>query len=276
MAEGWGKDDATRRAKAALISTTVPNAARVVDYLYGGENNFEVDRRAARSLATTAPVIADIAPAVRAFQQRVLRFLVMDAGIRQFLDIGIGLPLIGNTHEVTQSLVPECRIAYVDNDPMVLSHARALMKSAPGGAVGYVDADVRDVAAIVAGARETLDLNEPVAVMLLFTLAYVVDDAEAVAAVSALTDAVPSGSYVALYHLAGDVDPSLDDAARQWNKLLPTQPVRLRSRAEVARFTDGLDLVPPGLALVTEWRPDPDDPDYEHPVPVHGIVANKP
>jgi hypothetical protein len=275
MAEDWG-EDATRRAKAALISTTVPNAARVVDYLYGGENNFEVDRRAARALATTTPVIADIAPAVRAFQQRVLRFLVMDAGIRQFLDIGIGLPLIGNTHEVTQSLVPECRIAYVDNDPMVLSHARALMKSAPGGAVGYVDADVRDTATIVAGARETLNLDEPVAVMLLFTLAYVLDDAEAVAAVSALTEAVPSGSYVALYHLAGDVDPTLDDAARQWNKLLPAQPIRLRSRAEVSRFTAGLNPVPPGLALVTEWRPDPDDPDYEHPVPMHGIVANKP
>jgi hypothetical protein len=276
MAEDWGEDDATRRAKAALISTTVPSAARVVDYLYGGENNFEVDRRAARALAATAPVIADIAPAVRAFQQRVLRFLVMDAGIRQFLDIGIGLPLIGNTHEVTQSLVPECRIAYVDNDPMVLSHARALMKSAPGGAVGYVDADVRDPAPIGAGARETLNLDEPVAVMLLFTLAYVLDDAEAVAAVSALTEAVPSGSYVALYHLAGDVDPTLDDAARQWNKLLPAQPIRLRSRAEVSRFTAGLNPVPPGLALVTEWRPDPDDPDYEHPVPMHGIVANKP
>ena len=276
MAEDWEGDEATRRAKAALISTRVPNAARVVDYLYGGENNFEVDRRAARALATTAPVIADIAPAVRAFQQRVLRFLVMDAGIRQFLDIGIGLPLIGNTHEVTQSLVPECRIAYVDNDPMVLSHARALMKSAPGGAVGYVDADVRDAAAIVAGARETLDLNEPVAVMLLFTLAYVLDDAEAVAAVTALTEAVPSGSYVALYHLAGDVDPSLDDAAREWNKLLPAQPIRLRSRAEVGRFTAGLDPVPPGLALVTEWRPDLEDPDYDHPIPVHGIVANKP
>jgi hypothetical protein len=276
MGEDWEGDDATRRAKAALISTTVPNAARVVDYLYGGENNFEVDRRAARTLATTAPVIADIAPAVRAFQQRVLRFLVMDAGIRQFLDIGIGLPLVGNTHEITQSLVPECRIAYVDNDPMVLSHARALLKSAPSGAVGYVDADVRNPAAVVAGARETLDLSEPVAVMLLFTLAYVQNDAEASAAVSALTAAVPSGSYVAIYHLAGDVDPALDDAARQWNKLLPAQPITLRSGPDVARFTAGLVPVPPGLALVTEWRPDPDDPDYEHPIPVHGIVASKP
>jgi hypothetical protein len=276
MAEDWGEDDATRRAKAALISTTVPNAARVVDYLYGGENNFEVDRRAARALATTAPVIADIAPAVRAFQQRVLRFLVIDAGIRQFLDIGIGLPLIGNTHEITQSLVPECRIAYVDNDPMVLSHARALMKSAPGGAVGCVDADVRNAAAIVAGAQETLDLSEPVAVMLLFTLAYVRNDAEAVAAVSALIEAVPSGSYVAIYHLAGGVNPSLDEAARQWNKLLPEQPITLRSRADVARFTAGLNPVPPGLVPVTEWRPDPDDLGFEHAIPVHGIVANKP
>src|SRR6185437_3728173 len=208
MAGDWEEDDATRRAKAALISTTVPNAARVVDFLYGGENNFEVDRRAARTLATEAPVIADIPPAVRAFQQRVLRFLVADAGIRQFLDIGTGLPLVGNTHEVTQSIVPECRIAYVDDDPMVLSHARALMKSAPGGAVGYVDAQVRDAKTIVAGARETLDLSQPVAVMLLFTLAYVQDDAEAAAAVSTLMAAVPAGSYVAIYHLASDVDPA--------------------------------------------------------------------
>jgi hypothetical protein len=276
MAEDWGEDDATRRAKAALISTTVPNAARVVDYMYGGQNNFEADRRAARTLATTAPVIADIPPAVRAFQQRVLRFLVTEAGIRQFLDIGTGLPLVGNTHEVTQSLVPECRIAYVDNDPMVLSHARALMKSAPGGAVGYVDADARDPDAIVAGGAATLDFSQPVAVMLLFTLAYVQEDAEAAAAVSALTAAVPPGSYVAIYHLASDLDPALEDAARQWNKLMPAQPITLRSRAEVAALTTGLDPVPPGLAPVTEWRPDPDDPAFDHPVPVLGIVASKP
>lgn len=276
MADDWEEDDATRRAKAALISTTVPNAARVVDFLYGGENNFEVDRRAARTLATEAPVIADIPPAVRAFQQRVLRFLVADAGIRQFLDIGTGLPLVGNTHEVAQSIVPECRIAYVDDDPMVLSHARALMKSAPGGAVGYVDAQVRDAKTIVAGAQETLDLSQPVAVMLLFTLAYVQDDAEAAAAVSALMAAVPAGSYVAIYHLASDVDPALEDAARQWNKLMPAQPITLRSRAEVTALTAGLSPVPPGLAPVTQWRPGPGDSGFSHLVPVHGIVARKP
>src|SRR5215469_3736035 len=197
MADDW-EEDAARRAKAASINTTTPNAARVVDYLNGGQSNFEADRKAARTLAVTAPGIAAIPPAVRGFQQRVLRYLVTEAGIRQFLDIGTGLPLVGNTHEVAQSLAPECRIAYVDNDPMVLSHARALMRSTPGGAVGYVDAEVRDAPTIVEGARETLDLSQPVAVMLLFTLAYVQDDAEAAEAVSALMAAVAPGSYVAI------------------------------------------------------------------------------
>jgi hypothetical protein len=275
MADVWGEDDATRRAKAALITTTVPNAARVADYLYGGQNNFEADRKAARALAATAPVIADIAPAVRGFQQRVLRFLVAAAGVTQFLDIGTSLPLVGSTHEVAQSLVPESRIAYVDNDPMVLSHARALLKSAPRGAVGYVDADVRDPGAIVAGARETLDLSRPVAVLLLFTLAFVSDTAEAAAVVSSLMAAVPSGSYVAIYHLTSDLDPAFDEAARQWNKLMPAQPITLRTGKEVAALVAGLDLVPPGLVPVTEWRPTPADITFERQVPVYGVVARK-
>ena len=275
MPDDWGEDD-TRRAKAALISTTVPNAARVIDYLYGGQNNFEADRKAARALGAAAPVVAAIAPAGRAFQQRVLRFLVAEAGIRQFLDVGTGLPLVGNTHEITQSLVPECRIAYVDNDPMVLSHARALMKSAPGGAVGYIDADVRDGDAIVAGARATLDFSQPVAVMLLFTLAYVEDAAEAAAVVSSLMAAVPSGSYVAIYHLASDLDPAMEEAARQWNKMMPAQPITLRSRTEIACLTACLDPVPPGLVPFTEWRPAADDPRFENTVPAHGTVAAKP
>jgi hypothetical protein len=275
MADEWGEDDATRRAKAALITTTVPNAARVADYLYGGQNNFEADRKAARALAATAPTIIDIAPAVRGFQQRVLRFLVAGAGVTQFLDIGTSLPLVGSTHEIAQAIVPESRIAYVDNDPMVLSHARALMKSAPRGAVGYVDADVRDAGLIVAGARETLDLSRPVAVLLLFTLAFVWDAAEAAAVVSSLMAAVPSGSYVAIYHLISDLDPALEDAARQWNKLMPTQPITLRTGQEVAALVAGLDLVPPGLVPVTEWRPTPLDPVFERPVPVYGVVARK-
>ncbi len=268
--------DATRRAKAALIDTTTPNAARVADYMYGGQNNFDVDRKAARALVAAAPIVGTIAPAARAFQQRAMRYLVAGAGIRQFLDIGTGLPLVGNTHEVAQSLVPECRIVYVDNDPMVLSHARALMKSTPEGAIGYVDADVRDTGAIVADARATLDFGQPVAVMLLFTLAYVEDAVAATAVVSSLVAAVPSGSYVAIYHLASDLDPTLEEAVRQWNKMMPAQRLTLRSRLQVADLVAGLELVPPGLVPVSEWRPAPTDPRFEDVVPIHGVVARKP
>jgi hypothetical protein len=276
VADEWGEDDATRRTKAPLISTTVPSAARVADYLYGGQTNFESDRRAARALAAAAPVVADIAPAIRAYQRRVLRFLVTEAGIRQFLDVGTGLPLVGSTHEVAQSLVPECRIAYVDNDPMVLAHARALIKPAPGGAVGYVDADVRDSASILTGARSILDLGAPVGVLLLFTLAFVRDDTAARAVVSSLMTAVPPGSYVAIYHLASDVDPEMEEAACQWNKMMPAEPIELRSGSQIATLAEGLDVVPPGLVPVTGWRPDPADPRFGRPIPVHGIVARKP
>jgi hypothetical protein len=275
MPDDWGEDE-TRRAKAALISTDVPNAARVADFMYGGQNNFEADRRAARALVNTAPVVADIAPAARAFQQRVLRFLVAEAGIRQFLDIGTGLPLVGSTHEVAQSLAPECRIVYVDNDPMVLAHARALLKSAPGGAVGYVDADVRDPASIIAGAQATLDFSQPAAVLLLFTLAYVGDDSEAARVVSSLMAEVQPDSYLALYHLAADVDPDLMEAARQWNTMMPTQPITPRSRAQVAELGAALEPVLPGLAPVTAWRPAHGDPRFARAVPVYGLVARKP
>ena len=275
MPDDWG-EDATRRAKAALITTTVPNAARVADYLYGGQSNFEADRKAARALAAMAPSITSIPRAVLAFQRRALQFLVTEAGITQFLDVGMGLPLVGATHEVAQSLVPESRVVYVDNDPMVLSHARALLKSAPGGAVGYVDADPRDSDAIVAGARETLDLSRPTAVLLLFTLAYVQDPVEAAAVVSSLAAAMPSGSYVAIYQLASDLDPALRDASREWNKIMPAQPVTPRTREEVGELVAGLEQVPPGLVPITEWRPAPGDPQFDHVVPLHAVVARKP
>ena len=273
MADDWG-EDATRRTKSALISTTVPSAARVADFLYGGQSNFEADRRAARAILAADPGVAALPHAGRAFQKRALQFLVTEVGVRQFLDIGAGLPILGATHEVAQSLAAESRIVYVDNDPMVLSHARALMRSAPGGAVGYVDADVRDSVSIVAGARATFDFTQPVAVLLLFTLAYVTDDAEAAAVVSSLAAAVPSGSYVALYQLASDLDPDLEEAARQWNKLMPAQPITLRSRAQTERLAAGLEAVSPGLVPMAEWRPDADGPGS--PVPVYAVVASKP
>jgi S-adenosyl methyltransferase len=153
------------------------------------------------------------------------------------------------------------------------------MKSAPGGVVGYVDADVREPSAIVASAKDTLDFEQPVAIMLLFTLAYVSDGTEAAEVVSALAGSVPSGSYVAIYHLASDLDPAMEEAARMWNKMMPTQSIALRSKAEVADLTGSLTPVPPGLVPVTEWRPTADprlDPAVPAPVPVYGIVARKP
>jgi hypothetical protein len=276
MAGDWG-GNGTRRAKAALITTEVPNAARVVDVLSGGQRNFEADRRAAQAVAAAAPVVAEIPGVVRAFQRRVLRYLVAEAGIREILDIGsTGLPLVGATHEIAQSLVPECRVAYADDDLMVLAHARALLKSAPGGAVGYVDAGIGEPAAIIAGAGATLDWSRPVAVLLLFTLAYVPGDDKAAAVVRELMAAVAPGSYLVLYHLAGDMEPAMEEFARQWNKAMPAQPITLRSRAQVAALAAGLDPVPPGLVPVTAWRPDPGDPRPGRPVPIHAAVARKP
>ena len=178
MADRWLLDS-TRRAKAALIDTTMPNWARVGDALSGGRDNFEADRKAVRMLAAAAPVVSAIPVAARAFRQRVVRYLVAEAGIRQFLDVSTSLAMSGNTHEVAQSLAPDCRVVYIDNDPMVLAHARAQLASAPGGAVAALDANPRDPAAILAAAAGTLDLGRPVAIMLMATLSFVLDDATA-------------------------------------------------------------------------------------------------
>jgi S-adenosyl methyltransferase len=273
--DDW-EHDATRRAKAALIDTKVPNAARVWNFLSGGRDNFEVDRRAARTMAA-ASVMGVTALAALAFKQRVVRYLVAEAGVRQFLDLGAGLTTSGSTHEIAQSLVPECRIVYVDNDPVVLSHARALLKSAPGGATSYLDCDVQDVGSIIAGAGETLDFGQPVAILLLTTLAFVegtVVEGTPAAVVAALTAAVPPGSYVAISHLASDVDPALSAAVRQWNAM-SEQRLTLRSGTEVAALVTGLVPVPPGLAPVSAWHPDPAI-GWQAEVPMHGIVARKP
>jgi S-adenosyl methyltransferase len=270
----WQQDE-TRREKASQIDATVPNFARVGDYLRGGRSNFEIDRKAAHALIAAAPVLGTIGPAVVAFHQRVVRYLAAEAGVRQFLDIGTGLALSGNTHQIAQSIDPCCRVVYVDNDPMVLSHARALMKSAPAGATGVVDADVQESDAIVAGAAQTLDLGQPVAVMLMSTLAFVEDTAAVVAAVADLAGAVPSGSYVAIYHVASDLDPAVPLAARQVSQW-PSLRITPRSRAEVASLVAGLEPVPPGLVPICDWRPALDDPRFGDVVPYYGVVARKP
>ena len=274
MADNW-RHDSTRQAKAALLDTTVPNPARIADYLAGGRDNFEADRHAVRTLGADGPVIGTIFAATRMFHQRAVRYLVAEAGVRQFLDIGTSATMTGSTHKVVQSLAPEYRVVYADSDPMVLAHARALLTSTPAGTVAAVDADVTDPRTILSGAAETLDLGQPVAILLMATLTYVLSDAAATAIMRALVQAVPTGSHVAFFHQASDLDPAIAGPARRWNAMSHRQ-ITLRSRAQLTALLEGLNLIPPGLVSVTEWQPAPDDPRFEHAVPVYGVVARKP
>jgi hypothetical protein len=279
LSDDW-ELDAGRRARAALIDATVPNAARVGDFLHGGRDNFEADRKAVRALIAWAPSVADIPAAARAFRGRMVRYLAREASITQFLDIGAGMAPPGNTHEVAQAVDPTCRIVYVESDPMVLSHTRSLIRSAPGGVVTCMDGDIGDANAIIAGATSTLDFDRPIAVMLMSALAHVASAAAAARVVSSLMAAVPSGSYLAVYHLASDLDPALARALKHWNAMSP-RPMTLRSRAEVAALFDGLDLVPPGVVPVNDWGSGdsvsgPHDPGLARLLPVHGAVARKP
>ncbi|WP_199486674.1 SAM-dependent methyltransferase [Actinomadura logoneensis] len=239
------------------IDSSVPHSARVWNYLLGGNDNYEVDREAAERFIATFPAILAIARADRAFLGRAVRHLVGDLGIRQFLDIGTGLPTMDNTHEVAQRIAPESRIVYVDNDPLVLVHARALLASTPEGACDYIEADLRDPETILERARGTLDLGRPVAIMLLGVLHFVHDLGEARAIVRALLDAVPSGSHLVLTHstLDFDRDPSAQaEAQHDWNAK-SANPMRPRPRAEIASFFEGLDVLEPGVVSMTRWRP---------------------
>lgn len=269
---GEDEGNAARRVKAIMIDATVPNAARAADFLRGGKDNFAADREAARAIAVVAPAIERIPAEAGAFRHRVIRHLITEAGIRQFLDIGTGMVPPGTTHEVAQAIDPACRIVYTDSDPMVLSRARAMTSSTPVGAVTCVRGDIADVDAIVASAPPTLDLSQPVAILLLSTLAHVPTAVAAARAVSSLAAAVPPGSYVVLYHLANDLVPGMSVAVRHWNKTVPV-PITLRSRADVLALVSGLDLVPPGVVPVTEWHPDHAPAAI---VPLHGVVARTP
>jgi hypothetical protein len=269
-----GQDpDAARRSKASLIDATVPNAARVGDFLYGGRDNFEADRRAVRSLVASATSVAEIPAAARAFRGRVVKYLAGEAGARQFLDIGAGMAPPGTTHAYAQAVDPACRIVYVESDPMVLIHAQALIRSAPGGEVSCVEGDITDAVAIIKGASASLDFDRPIVVMLMSALAHVASAAVATTVVSSLMAAVPSGSYLAIYHLASDLDPALTKALKHWNAVAP-KPMTLRSRAELLALVDGLELVAPGVVPVAEWGADGGAPGRL--VPVYGALARKP
>jgi hypothetical protein len=272
--DAWLKKT-TRPFKPVHIDTSVPNVARVWNYLIGGRDNFEADRKAAEQLTAIAPVMKDVAPASRAFLGRVVRYLAGEAGIRQFLDIGTGMPTAGNTHEIAQSVTPDSRIAYVDNDPVVLVHARALLRSAPEGATSYIDADAREPGKIIAEAQNTLDFSQPVAIVMIDLLDFLADDDEVLSILDALTSAVVPGSYLAIMQPASDVEDALNEARRHWNQVSRT-PVTLRTREQVISWFEGLELVSPGMVLLPEWRPAKGDPRYAYRMPLYGAVARKP
>jgi S-adenosyl methyltransferase len=267
--------NAAGRPKAERIDTAAPNASRVADFLNSGRDNFEADRRAARAMVAVAPAMAAIVPAVLAFHERAVRFLAGEAGIRQFIDVGTGLPPVRSGMEVAQSVDPACRVVYVDNDPMVLSHIRAFSRSTSQGAFAALDAKLTDLATLLSGSAETLDFRQPVAVLLPSTLPFIPGPARVAATVAGLLSALSPGSYLALCHVASDLDPALAAAAGHWNRMSSLQ-VTLRSRDEVTGLTAGLELVRPGVVPVNWWRPEFGGVGLEPPVPVHAALARKP
>jgi len=237
------------------FDTSVAHVARVYNYWLGGKDNFAADRAAGEQAIKAFPNIPLSARANRAFLARAVRFLAGEMGIRQFLDIGTGIPSASNTHEVAQWVAPDSRIVYVDNDPVVLTHARALLTSNPAGATDYIDADLRNPRQILAGAERTLDFGRPVAVMLMAILQHVADDEDPYQVVATLRDALPPGSYLALSHPASDIDAeAMAKMAAILNQMM-AEKVTFRDRDAVARFFDGLELVEPGMVQASKWRP---------------------
>jgi len=246
-----GSDDIAGTA----IDTTVPHSARIWNYWLDGKDHYAVDRAAGDQFSAIYPQIVDIARADRAFLGRVVRFLAGEAGVRQFLDVGTGLPTKDNTHEVAQRVAPESRIVYVDNDPLVLTHARALLTGSPEGTTSYVNADMGDPEKVLQEAAKWLDLTQPVALTLMGVLGHVTDYAEARSIVAALLDGLTAGSYLAINDSI-NTSEALEDALRQY-EASGAVPYRTRSLEQFAGFFDGLELVEPGVILVADWRPDP-------------------
>ena len=237
------------------IDASVAHIARVYDYWLGGKDNFAVDRKAGDEAIRAYPDLVSSVRANRAFLTRTVRYLAEKAGIRQFLDIGMGIPAADNTHEVAQSVAPECRVVYVDNDPMVLAHARALLRSSPQGTTEYLDADLRDPEKILHEASRLLDFTEPVAVMLVAVLHLVSDSDGPHGIVRQLMAAVPPGSSLTISHVPSDMHAAAMKAVRARLNRLLAQRSTYRSHEQVTRFFDGLELVPPGVVPIQEWNP---------------------
>ncbi len=255
------------------LDTSVPHSARVWNYWLGGKDNFAADRATGDQVLRAYPEIVEVARVSRAFLARAVRHLAGDVGIRQFLDIGTGLPTANNTHEVAQRVAPSARIVYVDNDPLVLVHARALLTSSPEGVTDYLDADLRDPDKILQGAAETLDFTQPVALMMLGILGYVADYDEARSIVRRLLDVLPSGSYLVINDgtTASEADIEANRTAQQAGL-----QYHLRSREQFAGFFDGLELIDPGVVSTPRWRPEPSPSGLPAELAVFCGVARKP
>lgn len=256
-----------------VIDTDVPQTARVWNYFLGGEDNFPADRMAGERIAKVNPPVLELARASRAFLVRAVRHLTAEAGIRQFVDIGTGLPTLNNTHEVAQAIAPESRIVYVDNDPLVLAHAEALLTSTSPGTTDYIEADLHDPETILRAAGAILDFDRPVAIMLIAILHHIGDTHEAQAIVRRLMDAVPPGSHLAIAHAVHS--EAMDEGARQWNKV-GKPPLVPRSPNEIADFFQGLELLEPGLVTTTRWRPGDTDLGATRDVDQYAGIGRKP
>ncbi len=261
-------------AEPPSFDISVAHPARIYNYWLGGKDNYEADRVAGELAVQNNPNILPGVRANRAFLRRAVQYLAGEAGVRQFLDIGTGLPTADNTHEVAQGIAPESRIVYVDNDPIVLGHARALLTSTPEGATAYVDANAQDTDTILRSAAQTLDFSKPIAVMALMILQYVPDSDDPHGIVRRLMQAMPSGSYLAISDTTSDIDTErVSGTTAQLNTRMGPARLTLRSRDEIGGFLDGLEPVDPGLVPLPEWRAEA-NPTYV--IPCYAAVARKP
>ncbi|HEY6493854.1 MAG TPA: SAM-dependent methyltransferase [Trebonia sp.] len=263
----------TEHAAGTGIDVTVPHSARIWNYWLGGKDHYAVDRDAGDQFSAIYPGIVDIARADRAFLGRVVRYLAGEVGVRQFLDVGTGLPTADNTHEVAQRVAPDSRIVYADNDPLVLVHARALLTSTPEGQTHYVDADMSDTTAVLREAGQWLDLSQPVALTFMGVLGHVTDHEAALRIVRSLLDGLPSGSYLAINDSI-DTSPELEEALKVY-EASGAVPYRTRSLEQFTGYFDGLELIEPGVVVpVDDWRPDPGVPSGPW-IPQAGAVGRK-
>ncbi len=277
MTRNWFSTAARPRDRNRDFDTGVAHPARVYDYWLGGKDNFASDRAAGDAAIAANPGIIAGVRANRRFLARAVRYLAQEAGVRQFLDIGTGLPSADNTHEVAQLAAPECRVVYVDNDPLVLAHARALLTSTEEGATAYVDADARDVAAVLRQASACLDLTRPVALMFLLILQYIPDADDPHSIVARLLDALPSGSYLVLSDTASDIRAEVTGpSTARLNERLGSARLTRRPRAEIERYFTGLELIEPGIVPLNRWRPAAGTPEPSDDLPAYCGIGRKP